>query len=104
MNQALARAARGSRMTGSGFQRRTRWSATVVRALLDAGHGQRLLLCQDRGWFDPAQPGGGTPKPFTYLSDVSAEAPRQRHPSIVSSIDAVKRERQLDASEAKIRT
>ena len=24
----------------------------------------------DRGWYDPAQPGGGTPRPFTYLSEV----------------------------------
>ncbi len=23
----------------------------------------------DRGWYDPAQPGGGTPTPFTYLSE-----------------------------------
>jgi phosphotriesterase-related protein len=36
---------------------------------LDAGLGDRLLLSHDRGWYDPAQPGGGTPKPFTYLSE-----------------------------------
>jgi phosphotriesterase-related protein len=29
-----------------------------------------LLLSQDRGWFDPAKPGGGTAKPYTYLSEV----------------------------------
>ena len=23
----------------------------------------------DRGWYDPAQPGGGTPKPFTALTE-----------------------------------
>lgn len=34
---------------------------------LDAGLGGRLLLSQDRGAFDPAQPGGGTPRPYTYL-------------------------------------
>ena len=38
--------------------------------MLDAGLGDRLLLSHDRGWYDPAQPGGGTPKPFTYLSEV----------------------------------
>ena len=38
----------------------------VLRAL-DAGLGDRLLLSHDRGWYDPAQPGGGTPRPFTYL-------------------------------------
>ena len=41
-----------------------------VLRMLDAGHGHQLLLSQDRGWFDPAQPGGGTPKPFTYLHEV----------------------------------
>jgi phosphotriesterase-related protein len=40
-----------------------------IHRLLDAGHGQRLLLSHDRGWYDPAQPGGGLPKPFTYLSE-----------------------------------
>ena len=37
--------------------------------VLDAGLGQRLLLSHDRGWYDPAQPGGGTPQPFTYISE-----------------------------------
>jgi phosphotriesterase-related protein len=40
----------------------------VLRAL-DAGLGDRVLLSHDRGWYDPAQPGGGTPRPFTYLSE-----------------------------------
>ena len=40
-----------------------------VLRLLDAGLGHRLLLSQDRGWYDPAQPGGGTPRPFTYLCE-----------------------------------
>jgi len=39
-----------------------------ITRLLDAGLGDRLLLSHDRGWYDPAQPGGGTPKPFTYIS------------------------------------
>jgi phosphotriesterase-related protein len=39
----------------------------VVRAL-EAGLGERLLLSHDRGWFDPAQPKGGIPKPYTVLS------------------------------------
>jgi phosphotriesterase-related protein len=39
----------------------------IVR-MLDAGLGGQLLLSHDRGWYDPAQPGGGTPKPFTYIS------------------------------------
>ena len=41
-----------------------------INRVLDAGLGDRLLLSQDRGWFDPAKPGGGTPKPYTYLSEV----------------------------------
>ncbi|MEN9937766.1 MAG: hypothetical protein RLZZ387_4345 [Chloroflexota bacterium] len=41
-----------------------------VLRMLDAGLGRRLLLSQDRGWYDPALPGGGEPKPFTYLSEV----------------------------------
>jgi phosphotriesterase-related protein len=40
----------------------------ILRAL-DAGLANRILLSHDRGWYDPAQPGGGTPKPFTYLSE-----------------------------------
>jgi phosphotriesterase-related protein len=40
-----------------------------IRRLLDAGLAGRLLLSQDRGWYDPALPGGGTPKSYTYLSE-----------------------------------
>lgn len=39
----------------------------LVLQALDAGLGGRVLLSQDRGWYDPARPGGGTPRPFTYL-------------------------------------
>lgn len=39
-----------------------------IVGMLDAGLGERLLLSHDRGWYDPAQAGGGTPKPFTYIS------------------------------------
>jgi phosphotriesterase-related protein len=38
----------------------------VLRAL-DAGLADRVLLSHDRGWYDPAQPGGGSPRPYTYL-------------------------------------
>ena len=41
----------------------------LVHRGLDAGLGHRLLLSMDRGWYDPAQPGGGTPKPFTALPE-----------------------------------
>ncbi|MFZ6029079.1 MAG: phosphotriesterase family protein [Chloroflexota bacterium] len=38
-----------------------------IQRVLDAGLGDRVLLSHDRGWYDPAKPGGGEPKPFTYL-------------------------------------
>lgn len=44
-------------------------SELILRAL-QAGLGHRLLLSHDRGWYDPALPGGGTPTPYTHLSDV----------------------------------
>jgi phosphotriesterase-related protein len=40
-----------------------------IQRVLDAGLSDHLLLSHDRGWYDPAQPGGGAPKPFTYLSE-----------------------------------
>ncbi len=40
-----------------------------IQRLLDAGLGDQLLLSHDRGWYDPALPYGGVPKPFTYLSE-----------------------------------
>lgn len=42
---------------------------TMVLRALDAGLGKQLLLSHDRGWYDPAQPGGGSPKPYTVLSE-----------------------------------
>lgn len=38
-----------------------------IQRVLDAGFGEKLLLSHDRGWYDPSKPGGGVPKPFTYL-------------------------------------
>ncbi len=40
-----------------------------IQRLLDAGLGDRLLLSHDRGWYDPALPHGGAPKPYTYISE-----------------------------------
>ena len=48
-----------------------------IQRVLDAGLGDRLLLSHDRGWYDPALPGGGTPKPFTYLSETFIPKLRQ---------------------------
>lgn len=41
-----------------------------IERMLEAGFGDQLLLSHDRGWYDPAQPGGGTPRPLTYISEV----------------------------------
>jgi phosphotriesterase-related protein len=42
--------------------------AMVTRAV-EAGLGEHLLLSHDLGWYDPAQPSGGTPRPYTHLVD-----------------------------------
>lgn len=52
----------GDEQTDAGFIER-------IQRMLDAGLGDHLLLSHDRGWYDPAQPGGGTPKPYTYISE-----------------------------------
>lgn len=39
----------------------------LIQRMLDAGYENQLLLSHDRGWYDPAQPAGGTPQPYTYL-------------------------------------
>jgi len=41
-----------------------------IHRLLDAGFGNQLLLSHDRGWYDPALPGGGRPRSYAYLSRV----------------------------------
>ncbi|MGV8830954.1 MAG: phosphotriesterase family protein [Devosia sp.] len=47
----------------------------ILRAL-EAGLGGQLLLSHDMGWFDPAKPGGGEPKPYTHL--VASVLPKLR--------------------------
>jgi phosphotriesterase-related protein len=54
----------------------TLWLERILR-VLDRGLGDRLLLSHDRGWFDPALPGGGVPQPFTYLCDEFIPAMRR---------------------------
>ncbi|MHC4146464.1 MAG: phosphotriesterase family protein [Planctomycetota bacterium] len=41
----------------------------AIKELLDAGHGDRILLSHDAGWYRPGEPNGGTQKPYTYLID-----------------------------------
>jgi phosphotriesterase-related protein len=48
-----------------------------IQRVLDSGLGDHLLLSHDRGTFDPAHPGGGTPRPYTYLSETFLPKLRQ---------------------------
>ena len=40
----------------------------LIQRVLAAGFGNQLLLSHDRGWYDPSKPGGGTPQPYTVLT------------------------------------
>jgi phosphotriesterase-related protein len=67
-----------------------------IVGVLDAGFGDRLLLSQDRGQYDPAQPGGGTPRPFTYL--VETFLPKLRSAGVDNAtIDRLVRVNPFDA-------
>lgn len=50
--------------------------ANILR-VLDAGLGDHLLLSHDRGWYSPADAGGGVPRPYTYISEVFLPKLRQ---------------------------
>ena len=39
----------------------------IIKELLAAGYGDRVLLSHDAGWYQPGQLNGGSQKPFTYL-------------------------------------
>lgn len=54
---------------GAEGQRDEDFIENILR-ILDADLGEHLLLSHDRGWYDPALPNGGTPKSYTYLTDV----------------------------------
>ncbi len=41
-----------------------------IKTMIAAGFGGQVILSHDRGWFTPAELGGGTPKPFTYLPEI----------------------------------
>jgi phosphotriesterase-related protein len=50
--------------------------AWILR-VLDAGLGDHLLLSHDRGWYSPADPAGGIPRPYTYINEVFLPKLRQ---------------------------
>ncbi|WP_150306566.1 phosphotriesterase family protein [Planctomonas psychrotolerans] len=39
----------------------------MIGRAIEHGLERRLLISQDRGWYDPAQPDGGSPLPYTHL-------------------------------------
>jgi len=49
----------------------------LIGRAIEAGLAEQLLLSHDRGWFDPALPGGGTPQPYTHLVGSLLPALRQ---------------------------
>lgn len=53
-------------------------SVALILKALDAGLIGQMLLSHDMGWYDPAQPGGGVPKPYTQLSEAVLPMLRQR--------------------------
>jgi phosphotriesterase-related protein len=54
---------------GNASNRNDEYYLDHILRLLAAGIGDQLLLSHDRGWYDPAQPAGGVPKPYTYLTE-----------------------------------
>jgi phosphotriesterase-related protein len=54
---------------GIGWDENDRITIERLQMMLAAGYTDRVMLSMDRGWYDPAQPGGGEPKTYTYLVD-----------------------------------
>jgi phosphotriesterase-related protein len=69
LNQEIAERGAWIEYDGINTPNRDRFYLDRIQAMLDAGFAGQLLLSHDRGWYDPAKPGGGRPKPFTYLSN-----------------------------------
>ena len=65
----MARQGPGLEYDAIGGEQSNDFFVQLIQRVLDAGLGDHLLLSHDRGWYDPAQPGGGTPRPYTYLSE-----------------------------------
>jgi phosphotriesterase-related protein len=67
-NLHLEMARRGAwlEFDGIGHQSDEYYLECILR-IMDAGLDDQMMLSQDRGWYDPAKPGGGEPKPFTYI-------------------------------------
>lgn len=59
-------------------------SVPLILRALEEGLGGQLLLSHDMGWFDPARPGGGEPKPYTHL--VASVLPKLRAAGVDEAI------------------
>ena len=53
--------------------------APVTKAL-EAGLVDQMLISHDRGWYDPAKPGGGAPQPYTHINEIIL--PRMRNEGV----------------------
>ena len=69
LNLEMARRGAWIEYDGIGGDQPDEYFMGRILKMLEAGLGEQLLLSQDRGWYDPAQPEGGKPQPFTYLSE-----------------------------------
>jgi len=64
----LAAADRGAWLSFDGLNRPTLTRhLELCRVMKRRGHLERVLLSHDAGWYDPAQPGGGTIRPYDLL-------------------------------------
>jgi phosphotriesterase-related protein len=70
LNLAVARRGAWISYDGIGWADDDGMYVQRIQAMLAAGYGGQVLLSHDRGWYSPAEPGGGQAKPFTYLSEV----------------------------------
>jgi phosphotriesterase-related protein len=59
-------------------------SVPLILRALEAGLGRQLLLSHDMGWFDPAKPGGGEPRPYTHL--VASVLPKLRAAGVEDAV------------------
>ncbi len=69
LNLEMARRGAWIEYDGIGGDQPDEYFIGRILKLLDAGLGEHILLSQDRGWYDPAQPGGGKPQTFTYFTE-----------------------------------
>lgn len=45
----------------------------LIETMLKKGYGDRILISQDRGWYNPSKLGGGEFRPYTYMTDIYIE-------------------------------